>query len=74
MLLLKVQRDGYYKRNCCCYSINQQYCVCYYDDDFLALLLCKYRFDVSFGILIIGNYDVGQEQELAALVIAIELN
>ena len=25
-------------------------------------------------ILIIGNYDVGQEQELAALVIAIELN
>ena len=57
-------------------SIDQQYRVYYYDDDdFLALLLCKYRFDRILSILIIGNYDVGQEEEeVAVLVIAIELN
>ncbi|HYX57336.1 MAG TPA: hypothetical protein VE818_14355 [Nitrososphaeraceae archaeon] len=49
LLLLKLQRDGYYKRNCYCYSIDQQYRVYY--------------------------YDAGQEEEeVAALVIAIELN
>ena len=48
MLLLKLQRDGYYKRNCYCYSIDQQ-CRVYY-------------------------YDAGQEEEVAALVRAIELN
>jgi hypothetical protein len=49
MLLLTLQRDGYYKRNCYCYSIDQQYRVYY--------------------------YDAGQEEEeVAALVIAIELN
>ena len=51
-----ILRNDIAKENCyyCyCYSINQQYRVYYYDDDddFLALLLCKYRFDVSFGYI-----------------------